>query len=68
MVDWRRIEEAPFEEDVELFVTDSCGSYYRLRHPCRRTAEGWVTSATGEPFDVTPVMWKPHDPLTRSKD
>jgi hypothetical protein len=60
MRDWRRIEEAPFEEDLELFVTDRCGSYYRLRQPCRRTAEGWVSSSTGRPLDVTPVMWKPH--------
>ena len=59
MLDWRRIEEAPFEEDVEIFVTDRCGSYYRLRHRCRRTAEGWVRAATGAPLDVTPVMWKP---------
>jgi hypothetical protein len=63
MLDWRRIEEAPFEEDVELFVTDRCGSYYRLRDSCRRTAEGWVRGATGAPIDVTPVMWKP---LTRA--
>ena len=47
MLDWRRIEEAPFEEDVELFVTDRCGSYYPLRDTCRYTAEGWVSSATG---------------------
>jgi hypothetical protein len=60
MRDWRRIEEAPFEEDLELFVTDRCGSYYRLRQPCRRTAEGWVSSPTGRPLDVTPVMWKPY--------
>jgi hypothetical protein len=59
MLDWRRIEEAPFEEDVELFVTDRCGSYYRLGQMCRRTAEGWVRAATGAPLDVTPVMWKP---------
>ena len=26
--DWRSIEDAPFEEDVELFVTDMCGSFY----------------------------------------
>jgi hypothetical protein len=64
MLDWRRIEEVPFEEDVELFVTDRCGSYYRLRHPCRYTAEGWVSSATGAPLDVTPVMWKPFGPLS----
>jgi hypothetical protein len=54
MLDWRRIEEAPFEEDVELFVTDRCGSYYRLGQMCRRTAEGWVRAATGAPLDVTP--------------
>jgi hypothetical protein len=60
---WRRIEEAPFEEDVELFVTDRCGSYYPLPHTCRCTAEGWVSSATGAPLDVTPVMWKPHSPF-----
>jgi hypothetical protein len=59
MLDWRRIEEAPFEEDVELFVTDRCGSYYPLSHRCRCTAVGWVSSATGTPLDVTPVMWKP---------
>jgi hypothetical protein len=63
MHEWRRIEEVPFEEEVELFVTDRCGSYYPLRHPCRYTAEGWVNSITGTALDVTPVMWKPHDPL-----
>jgi hypothetical protein len=68
MLDWRRIEEAPFEEDVELFVTDRCGSYYPLRHTCRCTAEGWVNSVTGRPLDVTPVMWKRLDPLTRLRD
>jgi hypothetical protein len=55
-LDWRRIEEAPFEEDVELY---RFGFYYRLGHWCRRTAEGWVRAATGAPLDVTPVMWKP---------
>jgi hypothetical protein len=39
-VDWRLILTAPFEEDVELFGADVDGSLYRLRHPCRRTAEG----------------------------
>ena len=63
MLEWRRIEEVPFEEEVELFVTDRCGSYYPLRHPCRYTAEGCVNSITGTALDVTPVMWKPHDPL-----
>ncbi len=37
--DWRPMEDAPFDEDVELFVMDFCGSFYGLRYPCRRTAE-----------------------------
>ena len=63
--DWRPIEEAPFEGDVELFVTDMCGSFYGLRFPCRRTAEGWVGSATGAPLAVTPVRWKPYNRALR---
>jgi hypothetical protein len=60
---WRPIEEAPSEVDVELFVTDRCGSFYGLRCPCRRTMDGWVNSATGTPLAVTPVKWKPLNPL-----
>ncbi len=57
--DWRPMEDAPFDEDVELFVMDFCGSFYGLRYPCRRTAEGWVSSTTGKHLKVTPVQWKP---------
>ena len=60
-VDWRLMQTAPFEEDVELFVTDVDGSLYGLRHPCRRTAEGWVRSDTRMPLAVTPVRWKPYN-------
>jgi hypothetical protein len=57
--DWRPMEDAPLDEDVELFVTDVFGSFYGLRYPCRRTAEGWVSSASGKALKVTPVQWKP---------
>jgi hypothetical protein len=57
--DWHPMEDAPFDEDVELFVTDVFGSFYGLRYPCRRTAEGWVSSASGKALKVTPVQWKP---------
>jgi hypothetical protein len=56
--DWRPIESAPFYEDVELFVTDFCGSFYGLRNACRLTSDGWVSSE-GEPLKVMPVQWKP---------
>ena len=30
--DWHPMEDAPFDEDVELFVTDVFGSFYDLRY------------------------------------
>jgi hypothetical protein len=57
--DWRPMEDAPFDEDVELLVTDAFGSFYGLRYRCRRTAEGWVSSASRKTLKVTPVQWKP---------
>jgi hypothetical protein len=63
--DWRPIEEAPFEEDLELFVTDLYGSFYGLRFPCRLTAAGWISSASGTSLTVTPIRWKPHTNVHR---
>jgi hypothetical protein len=57
--DWLPIESAPFYEDVELFVTDFCGSFYWLRRACRLTSDGWVSSESGKPLKVMPVQWKP---------
>jgi hypothetical protein len=59
---WSLIDTAPFDEDVMLEVTDGQGEPYRLRHPCRLTASGWVSSGKGTPLVVTPVKWKPHNP------
>jgi hypothetical protein len=56
--DWRPIESAPFFEDVELFVIDVCGSFYRLREASRLTSDGWVSSESGKPLKVMPVQWK----------
>jgi hypothetical protein len=58
---WLPINDAPYEVDLELFVTDVYGSYYGLRFPCRRTAGGWVSSDKGTPLAVTPVKWRPYD-------
>src|SRR6266702_5902036 len=57
--DWLPIGDAPYEQDLELFVTDFYGSFYGLRYPCRRTAQGWVKSDQGTPLAVTPVKWRP---------
>jgi hypothetical protein len=60
--DWLPIAEAPYGEDLELFVTDLYDSFYGLRYPCRRTAEGWVSSSHGTPLAVTPVLWRRYRP------
>jgi hypothetical protein len=60
--DWLPISDAPYEQDLELFVTDFYGSFYGLRYPCRRTAQGWVVSDKGTPLAVTPVKWRPYRP------
>jgi hypothetical protein len=62
---WNLIESAPFDEDVTLQVTDGRGGPYRLLHPCRLTASGWISSSKGTPLAVTPVKWRPYVPDRR---
>ena len=57
---WQSIDNAPFDVDVTLQVTDGRGAPYRLPNPCRLTASGWVSSSKGTPLAVTPVRWKPY--------
>ena len=57
--EWRPIEGAPLDEDVEVFVFDRCGSFYGLRDACRRTPQGWVSADGGKPLKVTPLWWRP---------
>ena len=55
---WHAIEEAPWNEDLELFVKDSWDSYYGLRYPCQRTERGWIRSDNGRPVAVIPLGCK----------
>ena len=57
---WNPIDSAPFDEDVNLEVTDGNGARYRLPSACRLTASGWVSSSKGTPLVVTPVKWRPY--------
>jgi hypothetical protein len=58
--DWNPIENAPFDEDVAVQVTDGRGSPYAIRWPSRLTATGWINSRKGNPLEVAPVSWRPY--------
>jgi hypothetical protein len=62
---WQPIDNAPFDVDVTLQVTDGQRGPYILPNPCRLTASGWVSSGKGTPLAVTPVKWKPYRPIGR---
>lgn len=55
---WRRIDTAPFGEDLELAVLDD-GETHSLTFPCRRSLRGWVGALSYEFVDVHPTHWRP---------
>jgi hypothetical protein len=44
-MDWKAIDTAPFDRDVELAVIDAAG-VHELAFPCRRVFGGWVNAQT----------------------
>ena len=47
IMDWKPIDTAPFDRDVELAVINSDGKH-ALTFPCRRTIGGWVNAVNQE--------------------
>jgi hypothetical protein len=56
MEDWRPIETAPFDQDLQLAVIES-DSVYALSFACRRTDFGWVNAQTRKGVLVEPTHW-----------
>lgn len=56
-MDWKHIETAPFDCDLELAVIDHEGPH-ALIFPCRRAFGGWQKSSTDEPVNVAPTHWR----------
>jgi len=56
-VAWRSAFTAPFDQDLELAVTDD-ECMLSLVFPCRRVLHGWMDSETEEIIDVSPTHWR----------
>jgi hypothetical protein len=58
MPGWNEPDTAPLDEEVILAVTDGQGEPYLLQSPCKRTADGWISSKNGTRLLVMPVKWR----------
>jgi hypothetical protein len=57
-MDWKPINTAPFDRDVELAVIDDAGKH-ALTFPCRRTIGGWVNAGTKKQiYFISPTHWR----------
>jgi hypothetical protein len=54
---WQPIATAPFDRDLELAVIEA-DDVQALVFPCRRAADGWVSSETNRRADVRPTHWR----------
>jgi hypothetical protein len=54
---WNPIAEAPLETDIQIGV-NNVGGVHALSFACRRTAQGWIKTETGEAIDVRPTHWR----------
>jgi hypothetical protein len=57
-MDWKAIDTAPFDRDVELAVIDSAG-VHALTFPCRRVFGGWANAETKKRlYYLLPTHWR----------
>jgi hypothetical protein len=58
-MDWKQIDSAPFDRDLELAVIDSAGTHV-VAFPCRRlTDNGWIDIETNKQvYYIRPTHWR----------
>jgi len=62
---WEKIRTAPFGRDLQLAVIeDADRDIHALVFPCRREADGWINSLTGQRVLVSPTHWRTWQELT----
>jgi len=57
-MDWKPINNAPFDREVELAIIDGQGEHV-LIFPCCRIAGGWADAQTKKQlFHILPTHWR----------
>jgi hypothetical protein len=59
-MDWKLIDTAPVNRDLELAVVDSTGTH-RVAFPCRLTKSGWFDVETNKQLYfhyIRPTHWR----------
>ena len=55
---WRQISTAPYNQELELRVTEN-GEIVTLEFPCLRTnGEAWINVDLGSEIKVQPIEWR----------
>ena len=57
-MEWKPIDSAPFDGELELAVLDRDGPH-ALAFACRRVGGGWINAETKRHIDVRPTHWRP---------
>jgi hypothetical protein len=58
IMDWKPVDTAPFDRDVELAVINGDGKH-ALTFPCRRAIGGWVNAVTEKELHfILPTHWR----------
>jgi hypothetical protein len=57
-MEWKLIDTAPFDRDLELAVIDSTGTRV-VAFPCRRLTNGWIDVETNKGvYCIRPTHWR----------
>ena len=55
--EWRLASTAPFNCDVELYMSGDDGSHI-IPFPCRQTDAGWINADLDVRLDIEPSEWR----------
>ena len=60
MRDWRPIETAPHQRNIEVAVRDRAGTHI-LETPCLHRDGLWIDAKSGRVLDIHPTHWREYE-------